>query len=285
MTVFSPTIISNATVVIPADDNYHFYLLNHFDTENWTSEDFLTIQNYDDYYDKLSGNEKSAINNKFADTSLNNNKYSSMINDFIHPEYTTQGGITITGLYAVPPFYNGNPVDFDDCEIIIIGLTNGSTNPFAIYTFYSPTGDDIVLCGNTIISASPYLLTYQPYNWYRDTSYDGSSHLYYAAGQPERFTIDTLNSTYNCYGSTMNVNVYDGCLFSTIPYMFTSSTLSGINTDYEAYQSYLNGVSYSIDRRTDKFKVAIGEENGSNVNPSQYGFKQNSFVTIKYVAK
>ena len=264
---------ADSVIVVSADDNLHFYLLNHYDTENWDESDFLTIDNYDDYYDNLTGSQKTDIINKFVDTSLNN-KYSAMINDFIHPEYTTQSGITIKNIYAVPPIYNGNVVDFDDCEIIIIGLQNGSTNPFAVYCFYSPTGNDFIISGNTIISSQPYILTYQPYNWYIDTSYDGTNHLYYVPGSAERITIDTLNSQYNCYGSTMNTSAFDGCIFSTIPYLFTSNSLSGINNDYNSYQSYLNGVSYAIDRRTDRFINVI--------DPNGGGSGMNDIVTLDY---
>ena len=273
--VIIPDFSSFATVVVPADDNLHFYILNHYDTETWSAEDFLTKQNYDLYYDALSGTEKTDIINKFVDTeNTSNNRYSAMINDFTNPEYTTQAGITITNMYALPPIYNNQVVDFDDCEILIIGLQNGSTNPFAIYCFYSPTGDDIIISGNTVISTSPYLLTYQPYNWYRDTSFDGSTHLYYVAGSPERFTIDTLNTTYNIYASTINVNVYDGCIFSTIPYLFTSNTLNGLNNDFESYQSYVNGVSYAIDRRTEEFYNKV---NGITPSTGSLGVLEGSY--------
>ena len=119
---FSSFAESGFTVVIPEDDTTHYYLLNHYETYYdveaiWTENTFLTVDNYVLNYDKLSGQEKNAVNNKFVDT-YQDYSVQAIINDLLYPSYTVQTGyLNITGVYFLPVIYNDQTIPFDDCTL------------------------------------------------------------------------------------------------------------------------------------------------------------------------
>lgn len=274
---FSSFAESGTTVVIPADDSTHYYVLNHYETYYdasavWTEQTFLTVDNYVLNYDKLSGQEKTAINNKFVDT-LNDTGVQGIINDFLYPSYTVPSGfLNITNLYFLPVIYNNQTIPFEDCTHLIAYIRTGSAEYWAMYQFYCPTGKEIIMSGNTAYCEDVFYFTYQPFQ-FASSVIDNIYHNYYAIGSPERLTSG-LDSTHNIYYTTLNPNAYDGTVLCDMQYLFTSSNLSGISTDYDSYNSYLNNVSYAIDRRPDKFKNAI--------DPNGGGSGMNDIVSLDY---
>ena len=133
MTVLSQKIVSDATVVVPTDDATHYYLYNHFDFTEWTSDDFLTSQNYIDYFDTLTGDDKTQIVNKFP---VSEDNYTiRVINDFITGNYAVNQGFNSAGLYFTPIIVNGETIPFEDCKAFI-GIFSGSGSGYILLTLY-----------------------------------------------------------------------------------------------------------------------------------------------------
>ena len=266
------------TLVVPADDATHYYLYNHFDFTEWTSDDFLTSQNYIDYFNTLQGDDKTEVINKFP---VSEDNYTiRVINDFIKGNYSVNQGFNSTGLYFAPIVVNGATIPFEDCKAFI-GIFSGSGSGYillTLYLYYCPNGDDFVYSGDTIYCPSQYYLTYQPFIMYQLTV-DNTLHCSYSPGGTERITA-SLNSSTGYYQGT--ANVLQACIFCDFPYLFKykSDYNSNLDTDFEVFTGYLNNNSLCVDRRTQRFNNMIS--GGGSVSPSQYGFKQNSFGNILY---
>ena len=106
------------TLVVPSDDSTHYYLYNHYDFTQWSSDDFLTSQNYTDFFNTLTGDNKTQIVNKFP---VSEDNYTiRVINDFITGNYAVNQGFNSTGLYFTPIVVNGQTIPFEDCKTFAV---------------------------------------------------------------------------------------------------------------------------------------------------------------------
>lgn len=248
--VIIPDFSSFATVVIPDDDSTHYYLYNHIDFDTFTSDELLTNENYNLYYDALSGNDKTDFNLNFTD---NNGNRNALLNALVDTSLLND----TSAIYFYPITYQGNIIPYEECKHILFFNNIG----FATLMYYSPTHSDIVNVGNYFISDEPFIISYQAYSY--NVSGDNVNVFYYTREVNINSAYDSTNDFY--YNYTLAVNFY-GVFYSDIPCLFTSynSNYTNYDTPQKVYALYKQNDNLAIDRRTPEFINKISGDNSED---------------------
>ena len=168
------------TVVVPADDATHYYLYNHIEFDTFNSTELLTNENYNLYYDTLTGADKTDFTMNFTD---NNGNRNALINALVDTSLLND----TSAIYFYPITYQGNQIPYEDCKHILFYNNIG----FATLMYYSPTNADIINVGNYFISDDPFVISYQAYSY--SVSGDNVSVYYYTREVNVNSAYDSTN--------------------------------------------------------------------------------------------
>lgn len=276
-----PIIKSNAeTIVVPSDENGKFYLYNHVDFSTWTYDDFLTVNNYDLYFNTLSGDEKTKFNNIFVDDIHNTQSYfKKIIYGLMNPNLSGANNIWLGGFKI-----DDNYIPFEDCKISCAHV-NLDSDAITFTLTYSPSNTPVIVSGNTLYSEQPFYMRYSGCNFGGGGSLPDGNDYYsfsnFSTMMNESFMSHWDNSHQVYYWSYQGYP-FNGYFYAEDIVLFTGYTNNYPNIDdtIEAYEGYKNNNSLCVDRRTFKF---IDKSTGHvTVLPSDYGFKQGSFKNAIY---
>lgn len=255
------------TLVVPEDTANYYYVYNHIELDEWTYDDFLTVDNYNDYYNALTGSQKTDVNIKFPNYQEDN----GVINALLEP---TSNQTNAGTLYFRPIIVDGVQIPFEDCEATIWITQAGSL--LACSLFYNPNGDEIVSSANYNYSDTEFYISFVSFS-IEAGGYIGDKY-YYRFGQYQSVQATSqYDSTNNIYYNYTYDSNYVGPLYDTRTCLFTSNTFADINTPAKAYQEYKNGSSLSIDRRPSRF---ISKIEGSESSDGTLAVLDGSYHNI-----
>lgn len=272
-TIIIPDFDSFALIVVPEDDSSHYYLYNHIEFDNWSESDFLSVSNYDLYYDNLVGDYKTQVSNMFIDT--NSSVFIEFFNNLISPNYNVTSGVNPSGLYFYPITYNDSVIPFDDC-VACLGYAGNNINQFYLVLYYSPSGNNnFVHSGGTIYNTDDFIMSYTYYTINVDS--DGYNYFSYINHvQTDNVRFDSSNSVY--YWNYGNSYLF---YYSDFPILFNYNNVfnSDYDTDIETYLAFKNDVDIVKDRRFQAFIDKI-DGNDSSIDDNSLGVLSGSFYNI-----
>ena len=289
--VIIPDFSSFATVVIPSDDNTHYYFGNNFDFQSWNVTDILTSENYNNYFDSLSGELKTGVINYFASS---NGLYTidRLYNTITSYDYniTDQGKIDIYNTYFTPIVINGQTVEIDDCKKVL-GYQLGSNLLFNVL-LYSPSDSEICFgtgARNGFFSNEQFYASITVFNMYITTadnldvyqfSYNTNQQITSSILNSQSFPTDKPSIRFDDLGNIFYSDVT--CLFQANP----TNTLVGENTSYRydnmrdyglAYLNNSDSTGFVVDRRTDNY---LDQTSTNTSIDSNLGVVDASFSTL-----
>ena len=242
---------SAATIVVPEDDSTHYYLYNHVFFDDWSYDDFLTQDNYTNYFNALSGNDKT----EFVNTFLLDSRYGQLVNDFIDPSYAADS----SQILAIPHItVDGVDIPYDDLKVRIIYA--GNINQFIVSSFYCPSGDEVLNIGSGTFCKSPFYSS--AYVYYMSFT-DGHYHF-----QQTDYASNVLASidSYGLYSFVTDNYNFSFLLYSNSKTLFlgNSNTFPDLDNFGEVFNAYENNNTLAIDRRTNKFLEKLNGDSGDN---------------------
>lgn len=287
-----PYVDSYAYGDTPLDDDNHYYLGNNLNFIMWDNDDILTQDNYNSFYDELSGELKTGVVNYFANT---NGDFSQdrFVNTLLNDYSVGDGYINLDNLYFKPIVVNGEIIPIENCKKVL-GYIVGS-NLFHCILLYSPFDTEIAFgtgYRRGFFSSDNFYMSYVSYpmsvvnidniKFIQFKSENNSGQLYSSEQSNQGFPIGSRAVRMDNLGSVLYSDVT--CLFQAL----TNNTLVGSNSIYKydemanygaAWLNNSDDTGFIVDRRTSLFLDNINQTPDDPIDHS-LGVLEGSFNNL-----
>lgn len=250
---------------------------------------FQTFDNYDDYYDTLSGIMKNNIwFNGWDDNQDNAHQMEAFLNSMHENDYEVvpQDGVNFDDLHFMQIYYNGQYVPFENCFYSIDLTSDSYGNYLRLSLYYSPDNSPLVNC-NYVCSENNFISSHVYYtlNYYLDEN----NQWLIKFQQTNSFQVDTQYNNYVSlqpyqeiyeYYSTGNVTYTGaGAIYTNIPmiYMWKDDNettdddyLGDSGYQYQNYCVYhyftdVDTTGFDVDRRVSPIVGEVTEQGSLGV--------------------
>ena len=242
------------SVIIPDFSSFadvvNQYMVNDvFDFSQLGFDGFQTLENYNDNYDLLTGDDKQNISfggfDNLAD--YQNNIYGSDGADAFYHAFvnsisnniTRQGYLNFSDLYFTPIVYQNETIPLENCGYFVRLWADNYGTYLGLYLTYSPSNNEIYFTGSSLTSQSTFYISSTVYTCTEFTD-DNVDNLYYTyqtsgySGTQDDYYVVYDGNTAQIYHRDNMTNV----IFSSFPLYYTSKNVTGQNYDSKYYYYY-----------------------------------------------